>query len=385
MRLMLGMLVMLSLVVLLAVPVHADINSVKVSKEHFGIKDKFTISGTVNDSDRVMLLASIKGPGGEKLTVTAISDHDTQTFTFASVNADELFKTSGVYIATIFTENQRPKDGFEIELEYVNSKITVLPDYVLELNKVGNKTATIGQKLSFEVTLTDSTVYGEKFSLEKSPPAGATISPDAGRFSWTPRLNQMGSHVFDLVVNAGPLEDRETIQIMVYQPSKTKDTFETTDVKYNAGDGLKIPAPFVDSAKDMQYYIDRYNNEPAYKEWFDANYPEYSSIYQAVGLDEPPKIPAPFVDSAKDMQYYIDRYNNEPAYKEWFDANYPEYTSIYQAVGLEEFVEKPAKEPVKEPPEQKKDHGYCGDGTKLVNDICEIASTSKQKPWWQFW
>ena len=334
MRLMLGMLAMLSLVVLLVVPVHADINSVKVSKEHFGIKDKFTISGTVNDSDRVMLLASIKGPGGEKLTVTAISDRDTQTFTFASVNADELFRTSGVYIATIFTENQRPEDGFEIELEYVNSKITVLPDYVLELNKVGNKTATIGQKLSFEVTLTDSTVYGEKFSLEKSPPAGATISPDAGRFSWTPGLNQMGSHVFDLVVNAGPLEDRETIQIMVYQSSKTKDTFET-DVKYNAGNGLKIPAPFVDSTKDAQYYIDRYNNEPAYKEWF--------------------------------------------------DANYPEYTSIYQAVGLEEFVEKPAKEPVKEPPEQKKDHGYCGDGTKLVNDICEIASTSKQKPWWQFW
>jgi len=45
-------------------------------------------------------------------------------------------------------------------------------------------------------------------------------------------------------------------------------------------------ASFVDQTKDPQHYIDRYNNEPAYKEWFDENYPQYSSIYEAVGLDQ---------------------------------------------------------------------------------------------------
>ncbi len=95
------------------------------------------------------------------------------------------------------------------------------------------------------------------------------------------------------------------------------------------------PAPFVDSAEDPQYYVDRYNNEPSYKAWFDENYSEYTSIYQAVGLDEPKGL-APFVDSAEDPQYYVDRYNNEPSYKAWFDENYSEYTSIYQAVGLDE-------------------------------------------------
>jgi hypothetical protein len=49
---------------------------------------------------------------------------------------------------------------------------------------------------------------------------------------------------------------------------------------------LEIPAPFVDTSKDPQYYIDRYNNESTYKEWFDENYPKYDSIYQAVGLSE---------------------------------------------------------------------------------------------------
>ena len=55
---------------------------------------------------------------------------------------------------------------------------------------------------------------------------------------------------------------------------------------------------------------------------------------------EPEPIPEPlgiasFVDQSKDPQYYIDRYNNESKYKEWFDNNYPQYESIYQAVGLE--------------------------------------------------
>ena len=33
--------------------------------------------------------------------------------------------------------------------------------------------------------------------------------------------------------------------------------------------------------------MDRYNNEPTYKEWFDENFPQYSSIYEAVGLPTP--------------------------------------------------------------------------------------------------
>lgn len=40
-----------------------------------------------------------------------------------------------------------------------------------------------------------------------------------------------------------------------------------------------------------------------------------------------------FVDETKDPQHYIDRYNNEEKYKEWFDDNYPDYT-IEEAVGL---------------------------------------------------
>jgi len=55
---------------------------------------------------------------------------------------------------------------------------------------------------------------------------------------------------------------------------------------------LQIPASFVDTSQDPWYYVERYENEQKYKDWFDYNYPEYSSIYEAVGLDESQKPPS---------------------------------------------------------------------------------------------
>ena len=77
---------------------------------------------------------------------------------------------------------------------------------------------------------------------------------------------------------------------------------------------------------------------------------------------------ASFVDQTKDPQHYIDRYNNEPKYKEWFDTNYPQYSSIYEAVGLEE----PTPEPTPEPTSK-----LCGSGTELVNGICQVIKTEE--------
>jgi len=140
---------------------------------------------------------------------------------------------------------------------------------------------------------------------------------------------------------------------------------------------------FVDPEKDPQSYVDRYNNELRYKEWFDRNFPDYT-IYEAVGLAESAKEKVPgwiknnakwwsegqiddgtfvngiqflmtkkiidipdlpeqasekarpsFVDPEKDPQSYVDRYNNEVSYKEWFDKNHPDYT-IEEAVGIPE-------------------------------------------------
>jgi hypothetical protein len=92
---------------------------------------------------------------------------------------------------------------------------------------------------------------------------------------------------------------------------------------------------------------------------------------------------APFVDTTKDPQHYIDRYNNEPTYKEWFDENYSQYSSIYEAVGLEEPVAvvesvidyTPEPEYIPEPTVEVADTSNCGAGTESVNGICKVIQT----------
>lgn len=59
-----------------------------------------------------------------------------------------------------------------------------------------------------------------------------------------------------------------------------------------------------------------------------------NNIIVILNLPEPKPIPS-FVDQQEDPYHYIQRYTNEPSYKDWFDRNYPEYT-IYEAVGLPE-------------------------------------------------
>jgi len=71
---------------------------------------------------------------------------------------------------------------------------------------------------------------------------------------------------------------------------------------------------------------------------------------KAPAKEEKPKL-AGFVDPEKGAQHYVDRYNKEKKYQDWFHKNYPKYSSIYEAVGLEEPKEKP-KAPAKEKPKK---------------------------------
>jgi len=58
----------------------------------------------------------------------------------------------------------------------------------------------------------------------------------------------------------------------------------------------KARPSFVDESKDPQSYVDRYNTEESYKEWFDENYPDYT-IEEAVGVTTP--IPGWIKNNAK--------------------------------------------------------------------------------------
>jgi len=128
--------------------------------------------------------------------------------------------------------------------------------------------------------------------------------------------------------------------------------------------------------KENSFYLSTFN-APGTFDYFDKLHPWITGkiiVNSLFGI-------ASFVDQSKDPQHYIDRYNNEPSYKEWFDENYPQYLSIYQAIGLEEPIVKQINEPeyVPEPgytPEPVMEQEVnCGPGTESVNGICQVVQT----------
>ncbi|MEM3065674.1 MAG: fibronectin type III domain-containing protein [Candidatus Nitrosotenuis sp.] len=71
-----------------------------------------------------------------------------------------------------------------------------------------------------------------------------------------------------------------------------------------------------------------------------------------------------FPDPKREPQYYINRYTSDSAFKEWFDANFPDQT-IYDIVGVPE-------------PEPEPKESQCGPGTHLENGVCVLDKEQKK-------
>ncbi len=333
-------------------PAYAIVTSFSLQKDVYTNDERIIFVGTESDGNEWVNVA-LYNPNGKFITMFGDPKSDTDgSFETISKLVDNHFATKGVYTATGFTT--QIANGTNLYLNYDGTRVSITQNIVLELKKIGDKSINEKETLSFTATITDSSLDDLEFKLDQNPPSGATIDSKTGLFSWTPTESQgPASYIFDIVVLKGPSEDRETIVVTVGEPSAPPPEPEPVS---------NIP-DFVDPKLGAQYYLDRYNNESAYKDWFDTNYPDYT-IKEAIELaipdafpePEPPKKLAPFVDTSQDPQYYIDRYNNEPTYKEWFDDNFPDQT-IYEAVGVE-------------PPKT----GICGTGTKFVNGVCVVVN-----------
>ncbi|MDX1441517.1 MAG: Ig domain-containing protein [Nitrosopumilaceae archaeon] len=357
-------------------PAYAAVQSASLEKAFYTDEESFTIVG-VEDEGNQSVFVVIRGPSGDFINMVSDPSSDIDgVFTTIPRPVEDFFSSSGIYNATAFTGDEKEEDGFTFLLNFDGTKLSEKEDFVLSLRPISDQTITEGKTLSFTAAVTDSSIDKLIYSLQRNPPSGASIDESSGRFTWTPSASQGNAqgiqYTFDIVVESGAQRDSETITItvkdqVVEQPKeepKEQPKEEPKEQPKEEPKDLGI-ASFVDPNKDPQSYVDRYNNEATYKAWFDENYPEYSSIYQAVGLKEVKEI-APFVDPNEDPQYYVDRYNNEARYQEWFDENFPEYDSIYEAVGLEE-------PKIKEP-----EIGECGPGTELIDGRCELVETTQQ-------
>jgi probable HAF family extracellular repeat protein len=120
------------------------------------------------------------------------------------------------------------------------------------LRAIGNQTVTAGEPLTLTTTAEDLDfpVQSLTFSLQGAP-AGASIDPATGVFTWTPTLAQApATYTFDMVVtDSDPLamSDRETITITVNMPNRAPVLDPIGDRTIGDGQTLSFTADVTDA------------------------------------------------------------------------------------------------------------------------------------------
>ena len=283
----------LSLFLIMLVPVYAEVSEFSIEKKFYTNEEGLIFVGTEDEGRKLVSVLMTDPNGKESMLVSSISNSD-GIFQTVPKNVDDFFSIIGTYQFTAFTIQK--DNGKIISLEYDGNKVSEPVKHVLQLNSIQDNIVEVERTITFTASITDSSIINAVYTLEDAP-ISAAIDPVTGKFVWTPSKSY-GSfedviYNFDIIVTVGDKEDRENISITVKKAfdepvvePKVEPVVEPK-VEPVVEPTKSIVASFVDQTKDPQSYVDRYNNEPTYKEWFDENYSQYSSIYEAVGLEEP--------------------------------------------------------------------------------------------------
>jgi hypothetical protein len=233
------------------------------------------------------------------------------------IESTNLFVNDNTQYAMPLSAFENSINSFKfIELPSTNESVVTLSDNIVSVSNFqitdfsGNNLDDVifGDKILIEVELTNNldvvqefvynvtyeNEYGVKsvhpFWIQGNLPASYSFSaalapefPSSGEYTLTVEiLNNNDEKItiaptttYSLIIKPDPNSPIESTNVPLEPPVILKNQI----------------ASFVDTTKDPQHYVDRYNTEKSYKEWFDANYSKYDSIYQAVGLDEPVVVP----------------------------------------------------------------------------------------------
>ena len=278
-----------SLVLGMIIPAHAAVTSLELEKSFYTNVENFKFIGTQDGKETTFVIIRGPLPGDDFRGMLSDPSPDQGEFEVIPKQVTNFFSSKGTYNATAFVDSQKENEGMTIEVEYDGNKVFQVPDFVLALKSIQDVTINEEKTVSFTVGITDSSIDGVVYSLEKSPPTGATIDSETGKFTWTPSSSHGNSpgakYTFDIVATKESQVDRESITITVNDPISVPPVPKKPEPEAKEPEEIAIPAPFVDESKDPQSYVDRYNNEASYREWFDESYPQYDSIYEAVGLE----------------------------------------------------------------------------------------------------
>ena len=128
MRTNLGLFAVFSLIILMIIPVHADVTSVSLEKAFYTTDENFKFIGTQDGKEIVYII--IRGPSGNYQGM--LSDPTTTQGEFDAIprGVPLFFNAEGIYNATAFTDSQKEVNGTTIQLEFDGQKIFEVPDFV---------------------------------------------------------------------------------------------------------------------------------------------------------------------------------------------------------------------------------------------------------------
>ena len=336
----------LSLFLVMLVPVYADITEISIQKDFYTIDEKIVFVGNEDEGSKMVNIVMINPNGKESYLVGAMSNSE-GAFQTMPKSVKDVFSAVGTYQFTAFTVQK--ENGITTDLKYDGNRVLQPTKSILQLNSIGDKIIEVEKTITFTASINDDSITNAVYSLEDAP-KDATIDSVTGKFIWTPSKSH-GSfkdidYNFDIIVNAEEQKDRENITIIVKkaydepiikaEPTVVAEPEIKAEPTVMVEESKSTLASFVDETKDLQSYVDRYNNEESYKKWFDDNYSQYSSIYEAVGADE----------------------NNKKT--------------------IAEYVAEPVVEYTPEPITEVTSTPNCGTGTEEVNGICQVIKNNDQ-------
>jgi len=161
----------------------------------------FTATATDPDADPLTFSLDAGAPTGAAITAGG-------AFTWTPTEA----QGPGVYPITV-----RVSDGSLDDSETINVTVNEVNQAPV-LNAIGNKSGAVGTPITFTATATDADIPANNlvFSLDAGFPAGASIDPNTGAFSWTPGASGSFQVTVRVTDNGTPnLSDFETITIDV--------------------------------------------------------------------------------------------------------------------------------------------------------------------------
>jgi hypothetical protein len=237
------------------------------------LSDSETVQITVREIDRPPLLDPIGDrnvPEGGTVSFTAVASETDEPFQPRSFRLDP-GAPAGAMIDPITGKFTWATDEFNGPGEY-HVTVRVLQDSDASLNdfetftirvdevntppvlaKIGNRTINEGRALSFFATATDPDAPSNTltFSLDPGAPAGATIDPTDGFFTWTPTEDQ-GPVTYTVTVRVtdngfASLEDFETLTIRVREVNRNPMLQKTAPQSVRAGEPLLFSVAATDA------------------------------------------------------------------------------------------------------------------------------------------